>query len=54
VLTITEMAIPPTLPRETDNGVVITRTGYTPAVKNALSGMGSDALLREPMLAPCR
>ena len=27
VLTITEMAIPPTLPRETENGVVIIRTG---------------------------
>ncbi|MFP2321125.1 type VI secretion system Vgr family protein [Enterobacter ludwigii] len=36
VLTITEMAIPPTLPRETENGVVIIRTGYTASRKNAL------------------
>ncbi|MDA8505163.1 type VI secretion system tip protein VgrG [Citrobacter sp. Awk 2] len=36
VLTITEMAIPPTLPRETDNGVVIIRTGYYASRKNAL------------------
>ncbi|HDP0319014.1 TPA: type VI secretion system tip protein VgrG [Salmonella enterica subsp. enterica serovar Concord] len=36
VLTITETAIPPTLPRETENGVVITRTGYSASRKNAL------------------
>lgn len=36
VLTITETAIPPTLPRETDNGVVIIRTGYYASRKNAL------------------
>ncbi|HDR2786889.1 TPA: type VI secretion system tip protein VgrG [Enterobacter asburiae] len=36
VLTITEMAIPPTLPRETDNGVVIIRTGYYASRRNAL------------------
>ncbi|CZX94794.1 Rhs element Vgr protein [Enterobacter ludwigii] len=36
MLTITEMAIPPTLPRETENGVVIIRTGYSASRKNAL------------------
>jgi len=36
VLTITEKAIPPTLPRETENGVVIIRTGYYASRKNAL------------------
>ncbi len=36
VLTITEMIIPPTLPRETENGVVIIRTGYIASRKNAL------------------
>ncbi|MBZ7349126.1 type VI secretion system tip protein VgrG [Klebsiella michiganensis] len=36
VLTITEMAIPPTLPRETENGAVIIRTGYYASRKNAL------------------
>lgn len=36
VLTITEMAIPPTQPRETENGVVIIRTGYYASRKNAL------------------
>ncbi|MBB1199830.1 type VI secretion system tip protein VgrG [Enterobacteriaceae bacterium 89] len=36
VLTITETAIPPTLPRETENGLVITSTGYTASRKNAL------------------
>ncbi|MDJ0040688.1 DUF2345 domain-containing protein [Pantoea allii] len=36
VLTITEKAIPPTLPRETENGVVIIRTGYYGSRKNAL------------------
>ncbi|WP_373240102.1 DUF2345 domain-containing protein [Kluyvera ascorbata] len=36
VLTITEMAIPPTLPREIENGIVIIRTGYYASRKNAL------------------
>lgn len=36
VLTISEVAIPPTLPFETDNGIIITRTGYTASRKNAL------------------
>ncbi|PWK96395.1 type VI secretion system secreted protein VgrG [Pantoea allii] len=36
VLTITEKAIPPTRPRETENGVVIIRTGYYASRKNAL------------------
>ncbi|EOX7389695.1 type VI secretion system Vgr family protein [Enterobacter quasiroggenkampii] len=36
VLSITETAIPPTLPRETENGVVIIRTGYYGSLKNAL------------------
>lgn len=36
VLTITEMAIPPTLPRETENGLVIIRAGYSASRKNAL------------------
>jgi type VI secretion system secreted protein VgrG len=36
VLTITEMAIPSTLPRETENGVVIIRSGYYANRKNAL------------------
>lgn len=36
VLTITETAMPPTLPRETENGVVIIRTGYYASRKNAL------------------
>ena len=36
VLTITETAISPTLPRETENGVVIIRTGYYGSRKNAL------------------
>ncbi|QGW88122.1 type VI secretion system tip protein VgrG [Enterobacter asburiae] len=36
VLTITETAILPTLPRETENGVVIIRTGYYGSRKNAL------------------
>lgn len=36
VLTITELVIPPTLPRETENGVVIIRTGYYASRKNAL------------------
>lgn len=36
VLAISEVAIPPTLPSETDNGIIITRTGYTASRKNAL------------------
>lgn len=36
VLTITETAIPPTLPRETENGVVIISAGYTASRRNAL------------------
>jgi len=36
VLTITETAIPRTLPRETENGVVIIRTCYYASRKNAL------------------
>ncbi|HFV9243428.1 TPA: type VI secretion system Vgr family protein [Enterobacter bugandensis] len=36
VLTITETSIPPTLPRETENGVVIISAGYTASRKNAL------------------
>ena len=36
VLTISEVAIPPTLPSETDKGIIITRTGYTASRKNAL------------------
>jgi len=37
VLTIRELAVPPTLPSETDNGIIITRTGYIASRKNALS-----------------
>lgn len=36
VLTITETAIPPTLPRGTENGVVIISAGYTASRRNAL------------------
>jgi type VI secretion system secreted protein VgrG len=36
VLTITETAIPPTLPRETENGLVILSTGYSASRQNAL------------------
>jgi type VI secretion system secreted protein VgrG len=36
VLTISELAVPPTLPSETDNGIIITRTGYIASRKNAL------------------
>ncbi|EPI7968824.1 type VI secretion system tip protein VgrG [Cronobacter sakazakii] len=36
VLTITETAIPPTLPDEIDNGVVIISAGYSASRKNAL------------------
>lgn len=36
VLTITETAIPPTLPRETENGVVIISAGYSASRKSAL------------------
>ncbi|WP_395304351.1 type VI secretion system Vgr family protein [Enterobacter sp. ECC-019] len=36
VLTVSERAVPPTLPSETDNGIIITRTGYIASRKNAL------------------
>lgn len=36
VLTISEQAVPPTLPSETHNGIIITRAGYTGSRKNAL------------------
>ncbi|WP_447842954.1 type VI secretion system Vgr family protein [Enterobacter cloacae] len=36
VLTISECAVPPTLPSETNNGIIITRTGYIASRKNAL------------------
>ncbi|WP_202304739.1 type VI secretion system Vgr family protein [Dryocola clanedunensis] len=36
VLTITETAIPPTLPRETENGLIIISAGYTASRQNAL------------------
>ncbi|MEX3174040.1 type VI secretion system Vgr family protein [Serratia quinivorans] len=36
VLTITETAIPPTLPRETENGLIIVSAGYTASRQNAL------------------
>ncbi|EMA0458852.1 type VI secretion system tip protein VgrG [Enterobacter hormaechei] len=36
VMTISEVAITPTLPSETDKGIIITRTGYTASRKNAL------------------
>ncbi|EKM0373816.1 type VI secretion system Vgr family protein [Cronobacter turicensis] len=36
VLTITETAIPPTLPSETENGIVIISAGYSASRKNAL------------------
>ena len=36
VLTITEISFPPTLPLETENGVVITNAKYTASRKNAL------------------
>jgi len=36
VLTISELALPPTLPSETENGVIITRTGYIASRRNAL------------------
>ncbi|ELY4320273.1 type VI secretion system tip protein VgrG [Cronobacter turicensis] len=36
VLTITETAIPSTLPRETENGIVIISAGYSASRKNAL------------------
>lgn len=36
VLTISESVVPPTLPSETDNGVIITRTGYIASRKDAL------------------
>jgi len=36
VLTISELVVPPTLPSETDNGIVIIRTGYIASRKDAL------------------
>jgi type VI secretion system secreted protein VgrG len=36
VLTISELAVPPTLPSETENGIVIIRTGYSASRKDAL------------------
>ena len=36
VLTITETAVPPTLPRETENGLVIISAGYSASRQNAL------------------
>jgi len=36
VLTISEHVVPPILPSETDNGIIITRTGYIASRKNAL------------------
>lgn len=39
VLTIRERVVPPTLPSETDNGIIITRTGYIASRKNALKVM---------------
>lgn len=36
VLTISERVVPPTLPSETDNGIIITRTGYIASRKDAL------------------
>lgn len=39
VLTISERVVPPTLPSETDNGIIITRTGYIASRKNALKVM---------------
>ncbi|WP_380177454.1 type VI secretion system Vgr family protein [Kalamiella sp. sgz302252] len=36
VLTVTETAIPPTLPAETENGIVIIRAGYAASRKDAL------------------
>ncbi|EFB2829552.1 type VI secretion system tip protein VgrG, partial [Escherichia coli] len=37
VLTISERAVPPTLPSETDNGIVIIRTVYSAGRKDALT-----------------
>jgi type VI secretion system secreted protein VgrG len=36
VLTISESVVPPTLPSETDNGIIVTRTGYIASRKDAL------------------
>lgn len=36
VLTITETSIPPTLPRETENGLIIVSAGYSASRQNAL------------------
>jgi type VI secretion system secreted protein VgrG len=46
--------VSPTLPSETDNGIIITRTGYIASRKDALMVMWEDAVLREPLLASCR
>ncbi len=37
VLTITEIAVPPTLPRETENGLIIISASYTASRQNALT-----------------
>ncbi|HEY2452821.1 MAG TPA: type VI secretion system tip protein VgrG [Scandinavium sp.] len=47
VLTITELALPPTLPSETENGIVITRTRYIASRKDALSVMWQGVPYRE-------
>lgn len=39
VLTISERVVPPTLPSETDNGIIITRTSYIASRKDALMVM---------------
>jgi len=36
VLTISESVVPPTLPSETDNGIIVTRTGFIASRKDAL------------------
>lgn len=36
VLTISERVVPPTLPSETDNGIIVTRAGYIASRKDAL------------------
>ncbi|HCO7268046.1 TPA: type VI secretion system tip protein VgrG [Escherichia coli] len=36
VLTISESVVPPTLPSETDNGIIVTRTGYIASRKDPL------------------
>ncbi|MGV3346142.1 type VI secretion system Vgr family protein [Enterobacteriaceae bacterium LUAb1] len=39
VLSISERVVPLTLPRETENGIILTRTGYTGSRQNALTVM---------------